>query len=160
MPIISSWFLWRRSSILTSTKFCDLQISIGPDLLLTHSWIKGDLLFVFFFIRQQTQDRSILSTCHTIPNEPQGGGKEARMRWGFDHCSWLLYQLAVTVRGSSLLPHQWLLYFPTCQVNIWKQALALEADCRSHSGDYRHKNTEMLLCGEATPVGYNAAAQR
>lgn len=54
-------------------------------------------------------------------------------------CSWL-YQLVVTARGGGLLPHQWLLYFPTCQVNIWKWALALEADCRWHWCDYGHKN--------------------
>lgn len=37
-------------------------------------------------------------------NESQGE-LAARMQRQFGHCSWL-YQLVVTVRGSSLLPHQ------------------------------------------------------
>lgn len=113
MPIISSWFLWR-----TSTSWP--QQYLQP-LNLYHSWpileLK-DKLFIFFHL--STNKRRVVKI------DPMGVAVQQRT----GHHSWLLYQLVVTVMGSSLPPRQWLLYFPTCQVNICEQALALEAVCK------------------------------
>lgn len=145
-------------SILTLTE-CTSSKSLP---VLTSCWPSHELTeMMLFFVHTSTNTRQehFFNLSHH-PNEPQ-----EKVQQGCSGnlvivpgCSWP-YQLVVTVRESSLLPHQWLLYFPTCQVNIWKWVLALEADCCSHSCDYGH-NTKNPLCGETTPVGFNTVAQR
>lgn len=146
-------------SILTSTKFATSKSL----LVLTSSWPTVELREILFFVFSSVNKHKTGASFQPVTASKRNPrGNATRPQWGFGHCSWLLYQFVVTVRGGSLLPHQWLLYFQTCQVNIWKQALALEADCCSHSCDYGHtiKNTEMLMRDEATPVEYNTVAQR
>lgn len=118
-------------------KICDLYLSWPPSNL-------GDLALLF--IHEQTEETSTFSTCHTIQVHPRRQMKHRYSR-GFGRCTQLLYQLVVTVRGSSLVSHQWLLYFPTYKVNFWKKPLALGADC-SHSCHYGHQNSKILLCNE------------
>lgn len=138
MPVISSWILWRRSASWP-------QPSLQPPnldwLFFITSWstarLKGGCCVFYFPHRSsidELQDRSIMASFKPATSSkwtPEGNA--AGIQCEFGHCPWLLYQLAATVRGSSLLPHQWLLYFPTCQVNIWKHALALRADFCSHT---------------------------
>lgn len=124
-------------SILTSTKICDLCLSWPPSNL-RRSFLS------LLFIHEQTQDTSTFSTCHTIQVHPR---RQTEHRYSRGFGTQLLYQLVVTMRGSSLVSHQWLLYFPTYKVNIWKKPLALGADC-SHSCHYGHQNSEILLCNE------------
>lgn len=125
-------------SILTSTKFATSESL----LVLTYGWVREAL----FSICQQNTKQAHPSNLSHHPNDSQRKIQQNAVRiWSW---SWPLYQLAITMAGSSLLPHQWLFYFSTCQVNIWRQALALWADCCSHSCDYRHKNTKMLLCDQ------------
>lgn len=125
-------------SILTSTIFATSE-SPSP---LTYVWIGGQTVYFFHL---STNKRRVMKTDPTGPSVQQWIG----------HHSWLLYQLVVRVMGSSLPPRQWLLYFPTCQVNICEQALALEAVCSSHSCDC---SSEMLLRSEAALVGTRSKA--
>lgn len=143
-------------SILTSTKFATSKSL----LVLTSSWPADELREILVVVLLHPSTNTRQEHTFNLPHHPSPWRNAARIRWGFGHCSWLVYQLVVTVRGSSLLPHQWLLYFPTCQVNIWKQALALEANCCSHSCDYGHKNNETLPFDDATLVGHSTVGLR
>lgn len=140
-------------SVPTSTKFATSKSL----LVMTSSWPE-EILFSFLSYVNKHKTGAFFQPA--TPSKWTPRVNASRTQLGFGHCSWLLYQLAVTMRGSSLLPHQWLHYFPTCQVNIWKQALALRADCCSHSWGFGHKNTEMQLHDEAAPVGHGTVAQR
>lgn len=139
MLIISFWFLWRKSVSWP-------QPNVQPPNLYW-SWPMAELgKLLFFYTCQQKTKQAHPSNLSHHPNESQWKIQQNAVRiWSW---SWPLYQLADTMEGSNLRPHQWLFYFSTCQVNIWRQALVLWADCCSHSCDYGHKNTKMLLCDQ------------
>lgn len=130
-------------SILATTKCATSK----PLPVLTSSrparQIKGIFCFVFHL--------SINSTSSFQPVSPSKSslrgnrGKDAVGLWSLFPP--LLYQLDVAGgERNSLRPHQWLLYFPTCQVNIWEGALALEAQRCSPSSEYEPKCWKCCWC--------------